>query len=117
MNGDGYVHTDCHEEEFAWSDHVHDTVGVGEHLDHHVLFRFGCGLQNTVNDWVAVCATFSTDLALWMCARMYLGQNKSEDKREDASTHDAVHVEVKVIKLDAIWVWSGNVKRELYEFA
>lgn len=48
---------------------------------------------------------------------MYLGQNESEDKREDVWTYDAVHVEVKVIELDAIWVWSGNVKGELYEFA
>ena len=27
-------------------------------------------------------------------------------------THDAVHIKVKVIKLDSVWIWSGNVDRE-----
>jgi hypothetical protein len=27
-------------------------------------------------------------------------------------THDAVHIEVKVIKLDTVWIWSGNVDGE-----
>ena len=31
-------------------------------------------------------------------------------------THDSVHIEVKVIKLDAVRIWSGNVDWELEEF-
>ena len=27
-------------------------------------------------------------------------------------TYDAIHIEVKVIKLDTVWIWSGNVDWE-----
>lgn len=37
-----------------------------------------------------------------------------DGKRE---THNAVHIEVEVVKLDTIWIWSGNVNWELDRLA
>lgn len=34
-------------------------------------------------------------------------------RRKKGETHNTVHVEVKVVKLDTIWVWSGNVDWKL----
>lgn len=32
---------------------------------------------------------------------------------ERLETHDPVHIKVKVIKLDTVWIWGGNVDWEL----
>jgi len=32
---------------------------------------------------------------------------------EGLETHDAVHIKVKIIKLDTVWIWRSNVDWEL----
>jgi hypothetical protein len=68
----GYGHTNCHEEKFAWSDHVHDAVRVLEHFDHHFLFCLGWRLMKEVSDSVTQSASEWTCLALRMCTGVYL---------------------------------------------
>lgn len=36
---------------------------------------------------------------------------------EGLYAHDAVHIKVKVIKLDTIWIWSGNVDGKFHGLA
>lgn len=72
MDEDSCVGTDCHEEKFARSDHVHDAVRVLEHFDHHFLFCLGWRLMKEVSNLETQSTNEWTRLALRMSTWVYL---------------------------------------------
>lgn len=111
MDEDGCAQTDCHEEKFAWSDHVHDAVGVLEHFGHHFFLCLGWRLRNEVSGSV-VQSTSRCTLPSG-CVHGCTWNTMNQIIMEGLKTHDAVHIEVKVVKFDTVWIWSGNVDWEL----